>query len=157
MMGGLTMKSMRRLIGGALAALTMVMFTPAAAHATGEWREEGSSLFDTQAEKSAEARCPAGTMVVGSGGLIKGGNGDVVLTGVVPNANLDTVTAYAKALPGNATSWSVLALAICSDRTSGVVRAMGVAFLGGSARAECPSGKVLWSTGFSVARATMTT
>ena len=151
------MGSMRRLIGGALAALTMVMFTPAVAQAVvEEWRQEGWSLFDTQDEKSAVARCPSGTMVMGSGGYIHGGNGNVVLTGVVPDANLETVTAYGKALPGNATPWAVVALAVCDDRSGGVERVMGISFFG-NARAECPDDRVLWSTGFNVPWATTTT
>jgi hypothetical protein len=155
-MADLRMDVMRRLIGGTLAALTIVIFTPAAAHAVEEWREVGSSLFNTLNEKSAEARCPEGTMVVGSGGYIDGGNGNVVLTGVVPNINLDTVTVYAKGLPFNLSPWAVVALAICDDRGSGVQRKMGISFFG-SARAECDPGQVLWSTGFNVPWATTTT
>ncbi|WP_203910654.1 hypothetical protein [Rhizocola hellebori] len=147
---------MRRLIGGALAALAIVMITPTAAYAFGEWREEGMSTFDLQAEKSAEASCPDGSMVVGSGGYVLGGEGKVVLTGVVPNVGLDTVTAYAKALPYNLAPWAVVALAVCGDRDESVHREMGISFFG-NARAQCPQGKVLWSTGFNVPWSTLTT
>jgi len=143
------MVHMRRLIGGAIAAVLIVVLTPAAAHADGEWVEEETSQINSVDLKAVTARCPQGTVVVGVGGRTRQAGGKAVLVGVVPNADLTEVTALARALPGHVLPWGVTATAMCAE-PEGYAPVWQSAAGTSVATVLCPRGKVLYSTGFLV-------
>jgi hypothetical protein len=75
-----------------------------------------SSVWDSSTAKSVTAFCPARTHVIGTGAKISGGAGQVVLEGVVPNAQLTSVTVSAhEDADGTPGIWSVTATAICAN------------------------------------------
>ena len=143
------MVDMRKLIGGAIAAVLMVMLTPAVAYADGESIQEETSLITSATYKTVTASCPHGKVVIGVGGRTRQAFGRVVLIGVVPKADLTEVTALARALPGHTSPWGVTATAMCADPEEYdpvPAYASGVS----SAVVRCPAGKVLYSTGYLV-------
>jgi hypothetical protein len=145
------MVGMRKLMGGAIAAVLMVMLTPAVAYADGELIEEETSLIDSGSYKMVTASCPDGTVVIGVGGRTRLAGGRAVLIGVVPNAELTEVTAYAQALPGHVAPWGVTATAMCAEPEEyEPVPAYGDGI--SSAVVTCPKGKVHYSTGYFLGR-----
>jgi hypothetical protein len=66
--------------------------------------------------RAAIAECPGTTRLVGTGGRVSDGSGEVLLSAIQPAADLRslTVTAHEDA-DGFAGSWSVHAYAVCAD------------------------------------------
>jgi hypothetical protein len=102
---------------------------------------------------SVTVSCPAGN-VIGAGGKVVNGNGDVVLDQVVPSADHKSVTARADVVPGSgALNWSVTAYAVCAT-----VAVLPLAtFTSGPASPAftslsffCPAGSALYGIGGAV-------
>lgn len=87
--------------------------------------------------------------LIGVGGRINNGGGDVILDFVEPSANLKTVSVRGTPIPGrNPVGWSVTAFAVCAN-VSGLVRITPAVPLAGDAHKalnqSCPAGKGLYS------------
>ncbi|QLQ40141.1 hypothetical protein [Micromonospora robiginosa] len=90
--------------------------------------------------------------VIGMGGRINSGLGDVVLDQVVPSFDLTSVTVRAVAVQGTSPAgWSATSIAVCATAPAGLER---VATIGTSASnpsdsglRACPAGKGLYSAG----------
>src|SRR4051812_3084427 len=110
-----------------------------------------SSPTNTAASKTVVVRCPDGTAVLGAGGAV-GRSGDaVILTGVVPDPALATVTVTALARPDQVQPWSLTAVAVCQppgDRAPRLVA--GAAGAAGTATAVCHDGEVVYGLGFRI-------
>lgn len=147
----------RRVAGGLVAAVVGLVASVTAvatpARATGGWftRYAVTSAHDTDASKSAVARCPHGEQVHSTGGRINGGAGGVALKAIVPNLALTSVTVEGAARPGHTGSWSVTAFAVCHDPAAEQtypVRVGSGGVIGNTATATCRGGKVLLGVGF---------
>jgi len=99
-------------------------------------------------EMSATATCPAGKIVLGSGGSVH--NGRAVLDQIIPTTNEVHVKAFGK---GGPNPWSITAWAICAfpvfnrsvvTEGPGTVRSDDTAF----AQSRCPLGTVALDAGF---------
>jgi hypothetical protein len=132
---------------------TLLVASPAYA-VTAPVRYENTSISDTSTTKVVQVSCPSGQSVFGAGGKVNNGGGDVILTGIMPGAALDTVTVGALARAGHKGAWSVTAYAIChapGDQAPERVSAVGPLW---SATATCPTGKLVYGNGFAIANAT---
>ncbi|MEU9505949.1 hypothetical protein AB0D32_06680 [Micromonospora sp. NPDC048170] len=90
--------------------------------------------------------------VIGMGGRINGGQGDVVLDQVVPSFDLASVTVRAVAVQGTApTGWSATSFAVCATAPAGleriVVTGTGTSNPSATRVKPCPTGKALYSIG----------
>ncbi|MEV7231904.1 hypothetical protein AB0M79_33595 [Polymorphospora sp. NPDC051019] len=90
--------------------------------------------------------------VIGMGGRVNGGAGDVVLDQVVPSFDLKSVTARGVAVQGATTpGWSVTAFAVCATGVAGLERLWDVSPSDSTpdnlASVTCPAGKALYSVG----------
>jgi hypothetical protein len=92
--------------------------------------------------------------VIGVGGRINSGGGDVILDYVVPSADLKTVTVRGTRVAGtNTFGWSVTAFAVCAyvdglQRLTPFVTSSSTAHK--SLTASCPAGTGLYSVGASI-------
>ncbi|MEV4630327.1 hypothetical protein AB0J90_29105 [Micromonospora sp. NPDC049523] len=112
-----------------------------------------ASLHDESPEKEVTVRCPGATSVFSAGGGVGGSaadTGQVVVTAVVPDAGLTTVTVRAVARTGHRGPWSVVGQAICEASGSPLRRAVGSAVGESTATATCGVGTKVWGTGFRV-------
>jgi hypothetical protein len=90
--------------------------------------------------------------VIGTGGRINSGSGDVVLDQLVPSFDLSSVTVRGVPVQGTSpTGWSVTAFAVCATGPAGLER---VALTGSNASDQqktrvltCPAGKALYGVG----------
>jgi hypothetical protein len=117
------------------------------------------SVTDSLA-KSAVATCPAGTVVYGAAGRIVNGGGKVLITDMVPDANLTSVRVQGVENDLYGSDWRVIASAICApDNGHNLARVEVASAANGSnlaprsAFANCPAGQVLFGTGFKVGNA----
>jgi hypothetical protein len=134
---------------------TMLVASPASAATlpAGTTVQSAQTGFDSTAEKTAEAKCPAGKRVLGGGVRVNAGD-HVVVTREEPISSRSgdsyLVTADEDAV-GTIATWSLQALAICSDPIPGlrIIAAVGPtgteSFAGISA--ECPTGTNAIGTG----------
>lgn len=127
-------------------AVGSVVVAPGAAFATSMdvVGVSATSPTDSSDVKSVTAYCPAGTRILG-GGAVLGGNIDVHITGMMPDAIANSWTAYASEHgPGN-WPWYVRASAICAPEPAGLVYVAD--FTGGDSAgsksdvAFCPPGR----------------
>jgi hypothetical protein len=98
----------------------------------------------------AVAACPGGTNLVGTGGQINNGNGNVVMTDVIPDVAADTVTVWGVETAAYALNWTVTAVAIC-EPVATVQVAIPSAFNGAATKtvvALCPGNTQLTGTGY---------
>jgi hypothetical protein len=78
-------------------------------------RVAATSLTDSSPGKTAIANCPSGKHVVGAGGEITGGGGQVVLDEIAETAEITNVAVQAfEDENGTANNWSARAIAICA-------------------------------------------
>ncbi|HKE98758.1 MAG TPA: hypothetical protein VKG45_07495 [Actinomycetes bacterium] len=110
--------------------------------------------------KSAVATCPQGTVVHGASGRIVNGGGKVLITDMVPDANLKSVRVQGAENDTYGSDWRVIATAICApDNGHNLTRIEVASGANGSnqaprsAFATCPAGQVLFGTGFKVGNA----
>jgi hypothetical protein len=76
-----------------------------------------TSDIDTNPTKSVTVGCPDHSYVFGLGAEIKGGGGNVLLTGLYPGPQLRSATAVAVARSGNPPPYGVTVSAICQPFT----------------------------------------
>jgi hypothetical protein len=103
-------------------------------------------------DKSVTATCPAGKRLLGTGGELAGGGGQVALNDLIPPSGLGSVTVRAlEDGDGTTANWSVTAHAICSNPVAGrerVVATTGTDSTGDKGvGAPCPPGKQLTGVG----------
>ena len=97
--------------------------TAGAPGAVGLERVVASSPNNSQSGKDATASCPAGKRVIGTAGSLTGeASGDfpnqiqdVLISDIVPSANLKFVTVRGHEVHATAASWQVRAFAICAN------------------------------------------
>ncbi|NBE81267.1 hypothetical protein [Micromonospora rubida] len=90
--------------------------------------------------------------VIGMGGRINSGLGDVVLDQVVPSSDLTSVTVRAVAVQGTSpTGWSVTSFAVCATAPAGLERIVVTGTSSSDPQRThlrtCPAGKALYSAG----------
>ncbi len=109
-------------------------------------------------DKSVTATCPAGKNVIGVGGEITGGGGEVIMDVLAPDSTLTSVT-----VTGNEDtstfggSWSILAHAICANPLAGLVRVNAATASNSTDKGitvVCPAGKVVVGSGADINPAT---
>jgi hypothetical protein len=108
----------------------------------------------TGRDKSVEATCRAGKVLVGSGGEISNDQGELMLDDIEPVASINTVSVRGAEDSACTQAWQVTAHAICSDPIPGLVRVSRSSVVdsaaGKDAYAPCPLGTFLLSAGGSV-------
>jgi hypothetical protein len=134
-----------------LIAVNAALASPASAAVPGLERVTATSA-STSGDKSARATCPSGKRVLGTGGEITGGLGQVVLDDITPDSALTSVSVLAREdQDGTANNWSVTAYAICANPIAGLERVTAtrisnsVEFL--FAEARCTGGKRVLGAG----------
>lgn len=138
------MVSMRVLL--ALVVTLGAVLLPTPAHAS-PVLDEATSPYDTAVHKSAVVTCPNGK-VVGMGGRTSDSDGSVVLTGVIVDPTLSSVTAIGRARPGFNGPWSVTASVVCGNPAQFDPERVVVVGGQGTATAGCPGSKILYSSGY---------
>ncbi|WP_367127925.1 hypothetical protein [Saccharothrix sp. HUAS TT1] len=91
--------------------------------------------------------------LIGVGGRINNGGGDVVLDHVVPSSTLKSVTVRGTLIPGrNRTTWSVTAFAVCANTTAQLVMWSAPVSVdpSKSLNTSCANGRALYSVGASI-------
>jgi hypothetical protein len=101
--------------------------------------------------KGTTVTCPAGKKVVGAGGDVTPGSGQVLIDAIRPSADLQSVTANAaEDETQTAANWYVQAFALCADPPPGLVRVSATSPLNSSNKSvpvSCPAGKKVLGTG----------
>lgn len=141
--------------------MTAAAATPAAAQPSilavpGLQRVTAVSASNANDFKSVTATCPAGKVLIGTGYVINGATGEVVVDDLRPNGGPATaptsvfVGAYEE--DPLATNWSVTAYAVCANPLDGLVRVTATGTSGSvdfqSVSAVCPAGKQVTGGGF---------
>ena len=104
----------------------------------------------TSANKSVTATCPAGKALLGVGGEIAGGAGQVALREMIPGGGNGATATGAEDENGFAGSWSVTAYAICANPVAGLERMVSVSgpsSVDKEITATCSAGKQVLSIG----------
>jgi len=79
------------------------------------------SFNNSNSAKSARVDCPPGTRVIGTGARTEGGNGQVIIDDIAPDAALMTLTATATEMAaGYGGNWSMWAYAVCAEPLTGL-------------------------------------
>jgi hypothetical protein len=137
-------------LAGAQALVQVVGATPASAAVPGLQVVSVTGAFDSANLKEVTAFCPAGKRVIGTGFHLLGGQGDVILDDVRPQADRVTVSA-GEDQDGTTANWKITALAVCAFAPSGLEIVTVTSSFGPStskgATASCPSGKQVIGTG----------
>ncbi|MBQ1020786.1 hypothetical protein KBX71_23320 [Micromonospora sp. D93] len=143
------------LTGMAAATTLLVPATPAQA-SVGLYRVAATSVLDATNAKTMPISCNGADQVVGAGGRINDGQGDVLMTRVYADATLHTVTVLG--VEANATNvpWSVDAFAVCAPAgavaglqlvtTTSVNNALDKVGI----TAVCPAGKKTFGGGYRI-------
>jgi hypothetical protein len=109
-------------------------------------RVVASSPTDSSSTKGATAACPAGKQVVGAGGELGGGGGEVVLDDLTPQPGLDALAVQVfEDEDGTTANWFARAFAICAAKSQRVVQAGGL--MAPSVAVGCPAGTQLTGPG----------
>jgi hypothetical protein len=145
----------RRTIGGAIAVtlvapLAVLFFASSASADIGDpERVVESTPTNTDSPKSITATCPDGQYLASPGGRVVGGFGDVVLTGIVPDATARSVTVYARLRPlVSPRPWSLTAYAVCNDAVVAPMVVPSPPSTTMSALASCPGDGRVFGAGF---------
>ena len=114
-----------------------------------------SSTGANQDQYVTTPSCGAGKSVIGMGGRINGGSGEVVLDDVQPAFDLKTVTVRGVAIPGGAdNTWTVTAFAVCANTPPGLERVALVSAYHDDPELTlvkgCPAGKALYGAGAAI-------
>jgi hypothetical protein len=137
-------------VAGAV-VLICALPTGASAVVTDAVRVETLSATDSASTKSVTSSCPAGKQVLGGGGDVISGSGQVIFDDLTPAADLKSVTVKgAEDETGFAAGWTVRALAICATPPPGLQRVSATSPLNSSNKsvtATCPAGKRVVGTG----------
>ena len=140
------------MIAAALAGALLV--DPAAYAMDAPVRVELTGVSNFATSKTMRAECPGGTVVFGVGGSVNAGGGNVILTGIVPDANLAGVTVTGLAI-------SRQSAVVVFDGRRRLPRPGGKAPVrrsgsgsAGNASMDCIGGKILYGAGFEILNAT---
>lgn len=111
-----------------------------------------SSVGANQEQYVTTPSCGTGRSVIGMGGRVNSGTGQVVLEDVTPSFDLKTVTVRGVEIPGSTdNSWTVTAYAVCANTPAGLERISLVLPSGSPAEItgvkSCPAGKALYGAG----------
>src|SRR3954470_19778181 len=109
-----------------------------------------TSATNTIRAKTATVTCRDGTVAFGAGGHINGGDGSVVLTAIVPAADLSGVSVSGLARADFTGAWSVSAVAVCARIGISPPLRVSATVDQGNATARCPNGRLLYATGFAI-------
>jgi hypothetical protein len=138
------------ILAAALLVLAGSLSRPAEAAVPGQVRAQGFSAFDSTNLKAAQATCPSGKKVIGTGAEIEGGSGQVIINGVEPGEQSVVASAYEDETGTNA-NWSIRVYAVCADPLPGLVRVTNSSALDSAnpkqVTVACPAGKKLTGTG----------
>lgn len=121
---------------------------PASMNVSGVWV---GSPTDGSDQKSVTAYCPTGTRVLGGGAWTAGGNHDVHITGMMPDALANSFTAYASEHGPSTSTWFLAVEASCAPEPAGLIYVAD--FTGGdsasshSLYAWCPPGRKVLGVG----------
>ena len=102
---------------------------------------------DDSAAKIVTATCLGGK-VFAPGARVVDGDGGVVLTAMVPNPELTSVTVTATARTGHVGDWSLMAFATCDTSSRWPVRTAVTVHSASTAEVSCPGDTRLVGTGF---------
>jgi hypothetical protein len=145
----------------AAATLFALVLTAVGITVTGAPAQAVPGLHDVQGEsttssatfRTATATCPPGTKVYGGQAIIVTGNGNVALDGVVPSADLQSLTVFATEIGAYTQLWRLEAHAICGQPVANLQR-VGPIFSSLTdsssskpAAANCPGGLRLYGVG----------
>jgi hypothetical protein len=114
-----------------------------------------SQIGGNQVQYVTTPSCGTGRNVIGVGGRVNGGEGQVTLEDITPSFDLKTVTVRGVEIPGSTdNSWTVTAYAVCANTPPGLER-ISLTSVSDSdshkvAVETCPAGKALYSAGVSV-------
>ncbi|XTZ13447.1 hypothetical protein ACQSSU_18125 [Micromonospora echinospora] len=134
----------------------LTLVAPAAAALPGLTRvtSTGPSNSDW---KTWQAACPADTLLIGGGGRLNGGDGQVVMDIMVPvfgATDVYSVTGREDDAPGFAGNWSITATALCAQPPVGWEHAEGATVWNSNSSKTitvgCPSGKQVLGAGVEV-------
>jgi len=114
-----------------------------------------SSTGANQAQYVTTPTCGTGRSVIGVGGRVNGGLGQVILEDLTPSFDLKTVTVRGVAVPGATDdTWTVTAYAVCANTPAGLERISLTTSSSSdsqiSAVKSCPAGKALYGGGIAV-------
>ena len=148
------MSRCKRSIGAAFVALAVSSGASSSAMAIERVSSPPRPAESTRSQ-TATATCPFGTWVTGTGGVVAGQEGRVMLDRIVPDAALRSVTVGAtENRDGTAGLWTVRAYAICSTPPPGLQLVAGTPTgplaSNQTAGATCPAGKRLIGAGGAV-------
>lgn len=155
--GGAQIKALRTaacpwILGFAVAVAISLggLESSASAALVGLERLSPASATNSQ-NKSVTATCPAGKRILGAGGDVTPGLGEVLIDRIRPSADLRSVTVNAVEDETRTThDWYVQAFVICGYAPPGIERVTATSVLDSSnkgARAICPTGKRLLGAG----------
>lgn len=162
--GGTAMISTRypALLGRAVVALALVtaglVVTADEASAIIVTRVSTTSA-STSTNKSVTATCPDGQNLIGTGGRVIGGGGEVLITDIVPSSSLRSVTVAGGENGPYPETWQVGAVAVCSSAASNLSRVSATSEDNGtsdspkSAQVFCPDGQVALGMGYQLSGA----
>jgi hypothetical protein len=130
---------------GAWSVVSVALCAPTPPGLAYRWHTSATS---SAASRTAAVACPAGTKLLGTGGVVNGGGQHVVLESSFPSTDIHAVAQAHEDESGYAGSWSVTAWGICADPPAGWERVVQVGpFAPGSALAECPGSKRVHGAG----------
>lgn len=123
-----------------------------------------SSAVDSVEVKAAEAFCPKGKQLLGTGFAVLNGNGEIIVEDVIPNGDAKTAptSVYVRAYEEGAflseedypEKWRITAYAVCVNTLKGLVRVTASTSWSNeqnqSVTVACPAAKSLVGTGFEV-------
>jgi hypothetical protein len=147
------MRSRRRLRWLSIAGLVLgvvgssvVAAAPAVAMPIPGLTRVDNTLPGLNAAVAVTAKCPIDYLVYGLGGEVTGGNGQVALVSMLPNAALTSVTVIAAPVVPAVAPWNVTAYAICGRPTAGLHVELSPA-PGAGVDVEVCNASVLWGSG----------
>lgn len=155
----MTVSPRRYLLSGAVALIVIgaaltVPAGPAQAVAN-PYRNQGVSANDASSPKDAVASCTGNDRLVGMGAKIEGGQGEVLLTGMVPDLATDSVTATGVENVAVGTAWQAIAWAICAPVGTEPANlaveddvAVAVPASPKTVDAQCQGNSIVYSVGF---------
>jgi hypothetical protein len=114
-----------------------------------------SQIGGNQVQYVTTPSCGTGRNVIGVGGRINSGAGQVTLEDVTPSFDLKTVTVRGVEIPGSTDdTWTVTAYAVCANTPAGLERislsSVSDSDSQNSVSKSCPAGKALYGAGASV-------
>jgi hypothetical protein len=137
-----------------LGLLSGAVVAPTAEASSIAWTRVSRTSPSTSATKSVTATCPAGLDLIGTGGRVTNGDGEVVVTDIVPNSALTSVRVTAAENGGFPGSWQVTAVAVCTSEASSLTRVSasseddGTSVSPKDASVSCSGGEVALGMGY---------